>query len=48
MVMAALIKTDKYYINFSSLMREDPEGSYTTYGLKLHRHKAGVPLEVIR
>jgi hypothetical protein len=29
-------------------MREDVEGSYTTYGLILHRHKAGVPLEAIK
>jgi hypothetical protein len=46
--MVALVKTDKYYMNFSSLMREDAEGNYTCYGLMLHRPKTGGPLEVIR
>ncbi|OXA94094.1 hypothetical protein [Flavobacterium hercynium] len=46
--MVALVKTDKYYINYSSLMREDAKGNYTYYGLMLHRPKPGAPLEVIR
>lgn len=46
--MVALVKTDKYYINFSSLMREDADGNFTSYGLILNRPKAGGPLEVIR
>lgn len=46
--MVCLIKNDKYYRNFSSLMREDDKGNYTTYGLILHRPKLGAPLEVIR
>ncbi|PAM93913.1 hypothetical protein B4N84_16725 [Flavobacterium sp. IR1] len=46
--MVALVKTDKYYINYSSLMREDAKGNYTYYGLMLHRPKPDAPLEVIR
>ncbi|KFF10097.1 hypothetical protein B0A62_20030 [Flavobacterium hydatis] len=46
--MVALVKTDKYYLNFSSLMREDANGNYTCYGLILHRPRAGGSLEVIR
>jgi hypothetical protein len=46
--MVALVKTDKYYKNFSSLMREDKEGNYSCYGLILHRPTEGAPLEVIR
>jgi len=47
--MVALVKTDKYYINYSSLMREDPEsGKAVEYGLILYRPKPGAPLEVIR
>ncbi|PAM93912.1 hypothetical protein B4N84_16720 [Flavobacterium sp. IR1] len=47
--MVALVKTDKYYINYSTLMREDPEtGKAVWYRLFLHRPKPGAPLEVIR
>lgn len=46
--MIALVKTDKYYLNFSSLMREDTDGNYTCYGLVLHRPEVGGSLEVIR
>ena len=43
-----LAKTDKYYLNLSTLMREDKDGNYTEYGMYLHRPKPGAPLEVIR
>ncbi|SMP33119.1 hypothetical protein SAMN06265346_11628 [Flavobacterium hercynium] len=47
--MVALVKTDKYYINLSTLMREDPETSEATwYHMYLYRPKPGAPLEVIR
>lgn len=48
--MVALVKkTDKYYINLSSLMREDPESSIAIwFPMYLHRPKPGAPLEVIR
>jgi len=47
--MVALVKTDKYYINLSTLMREDPETSEATwYHMYLYRSKPGAPLEVIR
>ncbi|PAM93916.1 hypothetical protein B4N84_16740 [Flavobacterium sp. IR1] len=46
--MVALVKTDKYYINYSSLIREDNKGNYSCYDLMLHRPKPGAPLEVIR
>lgn len=39
---------DKYYLNFSALMREDSNGDATQYFMYLHRPKAGAPLEVIR
>ena len=43
-----LAKTDKYYFNFSTLMREEKDGNYTEYIMFLHRPKPGAPLEVIR
>lgn len=47
--MVALVKTDKYYINLSTLMREDPvSGSAVWYDIYLYRPKEGAPLEVIR
>jgi len=46
--MVALVKTDKYYINYSLLMREDADGNYSCYRFMLHRPKPGAPLEVIR
>ncbi|OXA94096.1 hypothetical protein B0A66_05295 [Flavobacterium hercynium] len=47
--MVALVKTDKYYINLSTLMREDPKtGKSVWYHMYLHRPKPGAPLEVIR
>lgn len=39
---------DKYYLNYSALMREDKEGNYVQYYMFLHRPKPGAPLEVIR
>ena len=39
---------DKYYLNFSALMREDSNGDYTQYFMYLHRPSPGAPLEVIR
>ncbi|KIA97025.1 hypothetical protein OA93_15630 [Flavobacterium sp. KMS] len=46
--MVALVRTDKYYFNFSNLIREDAEGNVQTYIMYLYRPKAGGPLEVIR
>ncbi|PAM93914.1 hypothetical protein B4N84_16730 [Flavobacterium sp. IR1] len=47
--MVALVKTDKYYINLSALLREDPVTSRATwYYMYLYRPKPGAPLEVIR
>jgi len=47
--MVALVKTDKYYINLSTIMREDPKtGKSVWYHMYLHRPKPGAPLEVIR
>ncbi|OXA94098.1 hypothetical protein [Flavobacterium hercynium] len=47
--MVALVKTDKYYINLSTLMREDPQsGKSIEYKMFLYRPKPGAPLEVIR
>ncbi|MDW8850053.1 hypothetical protein SD960_08120 [Flavobacterium sp. MMLR14_040] len=46
--MVALVRTDKYYFNFSNLIREDAEGNFQTYAMYLYRPKAGAPLEVIR
>lgn len=47
--MVALVKVDKYYIDYSALMREDPEsGKAVWYDMYLYRPKAGAPLEVIR
>lgn len=47
--MVALVKTNKYYINLSTLMKEDPEsGEAVGYKMFLYRPKPGAPLEVIR
>ncbi len=44
-----LVKTDKYYFNYSALMREDPKTEKAVeYKMYLHRPKPGAPLEVIR
>lgn len=46
--IVALVKTDKYYLNMSTLMREDEEEKYSMYPLYLHRPTPGAPLEVLR
>ncbi|MDM1551090.1 hypothetical protein [Empedobacter falsenii] len=44
-----LVKTDKYYLNFSALMREDPKTEKAVvYGMYLQRPEPDAPLEVIR
>ncbi|MDM1044649.1 hypothetical protein HX004_06185 [Myroides sp. 1354] len=39
---------DKYYLNYSALIREDEDGNAVQYYMFLHRPKPGAPLEVIR
>lgn len=39
---------DKYYLNYSALMREGKDGKAVQYYMFLHRPKPGAPLEVIR
>jgi len=47
--IVALVKTDKYYINLSALLREDPQTSRAKWHeMYLYRPKPGAPLEVIR
>lgn len=43
-----LVQADKYYINSTSLMREDADGNYVMFYMALYRPKPGAPLEVIR